>query len=275
MSTTSHKRDTLDELDRPAAADRTAADRTDVSHAAEPSSDEWEDRAGDAASDENDADVEAVGDSDDAADYASYRALSPAAVVACVLGLGSLTAFLDWWLLVLPLCGLVLGIVALRRIAARSDELTGRSLALAGVWLSAAALVASQSWLWYVRLTEVPDGHLRISYADLQPPERSYAPIPDSARDLHGQRVFIKGYVLAGTRKDGIRTFILVRDQGDCCFGGNPKLTDRILVHLKAGHTFTYTNRVQKLAGRFQLKPGLAIDVEGDVIYQLEDAEIL
>jgi hypothetical protein len=136
-------------------------------------------------------------------------------------------------------------------------------------------IVGGQATLWYIRITEVPDGHIRISYADLQPPERSPVPVPDSARDFDGQRVFIKGYVLAGNRKDGIRTFILVRDKGDCCFGGNPKLTDRILVQLKPGHAFSYTDRLQKLAGLFHVRPGQAVDVSGDVIYQLDDAEIL
>jgi hypothetical protein len=209
-------------------------------------------------------------------DYAQYRTLSPSAVVSCVLGVGSVVAFFNWWLAVLPLAGLVVGVFALRRIAARSDELTGRLPALLGVVLSAVCLVGGQATLWYIRLTEVPDGHIRMSYEDLQPDPRVINQIvPTSAEKLDGERVFIKGYVLAGNRKDGIRTFILVRDQGDCCFGGNPKLTDRILVHLKPSNAFTYTNTVQKLIGRFEIRPGRAIDVSGDVVYQLDDAEIL
>ena len=98
-------------------------------------------------------------------------------------------------------------------------------------------------------------------------------PVPDSAHEFDGKRVLIKGYALAGNRKDGIRVFILVRDKGDCCFGGNPKLTDRILVQLKPGHVFSYTDRLQKLAGFFRIRPAQAVDVAGDVIYQLEDAE--
>ena len=212
----------------------------------------------------------------DADDYSSYRSLSPAAVLSAVLGLGSIVAFFDWWLVVLPVAGLALGVFALRRIAARSDELAGRIPALAGVVLSAVCLVGGQTRLWYIRLTEVPDGHIRMTYDDLQPDPRVVNQIvPPTAEELHDKRVFIKGYVLAGTRTDGIRTFILVRDQGDCCFGGNPKLTDRILVQLKGGQTFTYTDKVQKIIGRFQIRLGQAVDVAGNVVYQLDDAEIL
>ena len=208
-------------------------------------------------------------------DYASYRSLSAAAVVSCALGVGSFLAFLDWWLVIIPLAGVAIGIFALRKVAERSEELTGRVPAALGVCLSLAGLIGGQATLWYVRLTEVPDGHVRMSYSDLQPPLRSVVPIPDSAREFDGKQVFVKGYVLAGNRKDGIRTFILVRDKGDCCFGGNPKLTDRILVQLKPGHFFSYTDRVQKLAGKFHIRHGQAVDVAGDVVYQIDDAEIL
>jgi hypothetical protein len=258
MSTASpQERDTVDELE-PGHAERFDDVRSD--HASDQLADERQ----------IDADDESA-----AGDYSQYRALSPAAVTSCVLGLASGAAFFDWWLVVLPVLGLALGVFALRRIAAREDELTGRHVAMGGVVLSGLCLIGSQGRHWYERLTEVPDGHIRISYADLQPPERSVVPISDAARDFDGQRVFIKGYVLAGNRTKGIRTFILVRDQGDCCFGGNPKLTDRILVQLKDGETFNYTDRLQKLAGRFQVKPGQAVDVAGDVVYQLDDAEIL
>jgi hypothetical protein len=219
--------------------------------------------------------VEEGYDAESSEDYASYRSLSPTAVVSCALGVGSFVAFFDWWLILIPVMGIVLGLFALRRISARSEELSGRLPAAIGVWLSAVCLVAGQATLWYIRVTELPDGHIRISYNDLQPPERSVAEYPESAADFDGKRVFIKGYVLAGNRKDGIRTFILVRDKGDCCFGGNPKLTDRILVQLKPGEAFSYTDRLQKLAGRFHIQLGQAVDVAGRVIYQLEDAEVL
>jgi hypothetical protein len=212
-------------------------------------------------------------DAEPSEDYASYRSLSPAAVLSCVLGVASFLAFFDWWLVAVPVAGIVLGVFALRRIASRSDELTGRIPAWIGIALSVLGIVGGQSRLWYVRITELPPGHVRISYSDLQPPERSPLPVPESAYELDGKRVLIKGYVLAGNRKDGIRTFILVRDKGDCCFGGNPKLTDRILVQLKPGLSFTYTDRLQKLAGLFHVEQGQAVDVAGTVIYQLEDAE--
>ena len=55
-----------------------------------------------------------------------YRALAGVAIAAAALALLSPLAFIDWWLAVVPLFGLVLGAVALRDIAGRPAELTGR-----------------------------------------------------------------------------------------------------------------------------------------------------
>jgi hypothetical protein len=224
----------------------------------------------------NDVVHDAISDDAPDSDYANYRAISPAAVGSLVLGLASASAFINWWLVVIPIAGVLLGIVAWRQVNERSDELTGRPLALAGIALSAACAVGGQATLWHEYLTEVPEGHVRLTYNDLQPDERVPGQVvPPAIHEQDGKRVFIKGYVLAGTRREGIQTFILVRDQGDCCFGGNPKLTDRVLVQLKPGRVFSYTDRRQKIVGEFHVRAGKAVDVPGDVVYQLQDAEIL
>ena len=65
--------------------------------------------------------------------------------------------------------------------------------------------------------------------------------VPPSAQELNGKKVFIKGYVYQpsgrGGQMSGLKEFVLVRDKGQCCFGGNPKLTDMILVKLQGSLT--------------------------------------
>ncbi|MDZ4820454.1 MAG: hypothetical protein SGJ20_15920 [Planctomycetota bacterium] len=207
-------------------------------------------------------------------DY-TYRALAPSAVAAAGLAVFSLLAFFDWYLLVLPVLGIGFAIYALRQISIAPDELTGRPFALGGLFVSLLCLVGGASWQSYVYATELPEGHLRIGYDDLQPDEKIPGQIfPPSVEQLNNQQVFIKGYALAGLRQHGITLFVLVRDKGDCCFGGNPKLTDRILIHLKPGVQFDYTDRLLKIAGTFRLRPAQAVDVEGTVLYQIENAEL-
>ncbi|HTU25139.1 MAG TPA: DUF4190 domain-containing protein [Pirellulales bacterium] len=203
--------------------------------------------------------------------FLQYRALSKVAVASLVLGVASLTAALAWVFIPLPLAGILLGVVALRSIRSRPDELAGIQVAKAGLALSALFAVAGPAWLLYQRIAEVPDGYERISYDELQPVKGTRPDaIPESALALEGKKIFIKGFIYPGREMDGIKTFLLVRDQGDCCFGGNPKITDRIQVTLVDPLRLTYKTRLHKLAGVFHVRPATAVNAGGAVFYQLE-----
>lgn len=201
-----------------------------------------------------------------------YRAVSSLAVASVVIGLVSFVALFDWSLAVVPAIGLVTGGVALVQIRSRPRELTGRGLARAGALLSLGFLVGGPGWLTYSYLTEVPEGYRRVSYDLLQPAEgEAEDAIPQSARDLDGQRVFLKGYVFPSQRQtSGIRKFILCRDNGECCFGGDPKLTDMILVTMQGGATIDYSARMFRVAGTFRVAQGESVEGLRGALYQLE-----
>ncbi|MCC7085219.1 MAG: hypothetical protein IT427_09455 [Pirellulales bacterium] len=214
--------------------------------------------------------VDDIGSADD------YRAVSSSAVAGLALGVLSPLALVDWWLGLIPMTAVALSLVGLQQTSKRSDELTGRWLAIAGLVLGLASFVAGQTWLWRIYVNELPPGYSRVSYAELQP-QKGDPPnsIPPEAIALNGKKVLVKGYVYPSSRKEGITQFLLVRDQGDCCFGGNPKLTDRILVRLNDPKGFTFNNGLFKAAGTFFVKPPTqAIDATGAVFYHLEGAEL-
>jgi len=204
-------------------------------------------------------------------DYSQYRALSVLAVASCVLGVLSLTAFLSWPLAVVPLLGVVTGIIALRRIRANAAEMTGQKFASAGIMMSVLFFCAGWGYLTFSYVTEVPPGYERLSYSQLQPdPEVQGQIYPPEIVEYDGHRVFIKGYVLQGKQQSGIKQFILCRDNGDCCFGGQPRLTDRIQVTLKPPLTLEYSTRLRRLAGTFYFAPAQDNYGLGGVIYHLE-----
>lgn len=205
--------------------------------------------------------------------YEHYRALSTSAVASLIIGLLSILAILDWSLVAIPFIGIPLSIVSLVRVKRHGDELTGAGLARAGLSLSLLFGVIGPGWLTYVYVTEVPDGYDRISYAELQPDETQVdQQVPPSALALEGQRIFIKGYVYPGREKDGIRKFLLVRDQGECCFGGNPRITDRIFVTLEDPLLLTYATRSFKVGGTFHVEAHSSAidDAKGGVFYHLK-----
>jgi hypothetical protein len=205
-------------------------------------------------------------------DFSQYRALSTLAVMSLVVGLLSSLALLDWVWLPIAVAGVLLGAHAWRKVNSRRDELSGAGLAKTGLVLSALCLVGGPARLSYEYKHEVPDGYARISYDELQPnPAVPGELVPPSAKALDEKKVFIKGYVYyTGQQKDGIESFLLVRDQGDCCFGGNPKISDRIQVRLVDPLRLTYSTRLHKVAGVMHVKPQAATELKGGVYYYLE-----
>ena len=204
-----------------------------------------------------------------------YRSFGGVTIAAAVLALLSPLGFIDWWLLVVPVLAAVLGLVGWRDILARPDVLTGKLLAI-GSMVVGGLLFAGGFWYQAtVYARELPPGFERLNYAALQPGEGEPANlIPESAVKMHDRDVLLKGYMYPGKQQRGIRQFLLVRDQGDCCFGGNPKITDRVLVQMADKQTIEYTPRLRKIAGRFSIRPTGAVDVDGGVFYHLEDARV-
>jgi hypothetical protein len=108
-----------------------------------------------------------------------------------------------------------------------------------------------------------------------RPGRRLAADLPDTARELDGRSVLLKGYIYPGKQQHGITQFLLVRDQGDCCFGGNPKITDRVLVQLDdPAHPkgIDFSPRLTKIAGKFVVRPTISPGLDGGVLYHLEAA---
>jgi hypothetical protein len=72
-----------------------------------------------------------------------YRAVSGWAVASLVLGLLAPVALVDIWLVLIPLLGIVVALIALARIAVFSPALTGRNAAVAGLFLSVLSVSAA------------------------------------------------------------------------------------------------------------------------------------
>jgi hypothetical protein len=205
-----------------------------------------------------------------------YRAVSSAAVSCLALGLLSALATLDWWLALVPAAGVALGVVALGQIRRRREELTGAAMAKIGLVLCVVLWSVGWARLGTIWATEVPDGYQRISYTDLQPdPNIPGQVVPSSAQALDGQKVFVKGFMYPTSRQQGVHSFLLVRDEGTCCFGGNPKITERIQVVLADPKGTTSALGVRKVAGVFRIRPDLrAVDGPGGILYHLEEAQM-
>lgn len=205
-------------------------------------------------------------------DFSQYRALSAPAVVSIVLGAISIVALLDFWALkAVPALGVIAALAAIVQIRRRPDELTGMKQAKIGLALSGVMLVGTSAYAVIAHQLEVPEGYGRISYAMLKHPDEALEHLPSpAAQELDGKRVFIKGYMFPPSHETGVTRFVLCRDNGDCCFGGQPPPSDMIFVELKEGLDTRYDSRLRHVAGTFHVVNTDKNDVGKQVLYRLD-----
>lgn len=205
-------------------------------------------------------------------DEVTYRPTSPMATTSLVVGIISalsMTLAEDVGaigLAVMPILGILLGIRGLS--SAKRYDMAGSKLAKIGMVLSIVSLFGGEALRAYVVANEAPPGSIKIAYEDLQSQD-PMNPIPPAAKELDGKKVYIKGYVYPGKEQRGIKSFVLCRDNGDCCFGGQPKLNDMIEVTLKEPLTLDYDTRMRRVAGVFKVQEKQEGTL-GRILYQME-----
>ena len=81
--------------------------------------------------------------------------------------------------------------------------------------------------------------------------------------DLFGKRIRIRGYIFPTLKKRGLKQFVLVRDNLECCFGPGAALFDCILVSMKPGQTAEFSTRPVAVEGTFDYQ---VEDIEGTIV---------
>lgn len=202
-----------------------------------------------------------------------YRSISKAAIGAACFSLLSLLFLVSLVFIVLPLVGVVLGLVALSSIRRFPEELSGRRIARFSLILSALLLVGGTGMYIYEYATEVREGYDRISFRILKDDAKTGLPYSEQAEELDGKPVFLKGWVRPGNRKKNLKDFILVGDLGSCCFGGSPKITDVVAISIQGDDRVDYSWRMRKIHGTFRLNREAARTGEKEVprvFYQID-----
>lgn len=190
----------------------------------------------------------------------SYRPVPPLAVITGVTAALSLFGIVTEFALPLAVLGCIFGVLSLKTFKRYAGEYSGQWVAKSGFLVSAFVLLGGSVLHAFTYAREVPEGYLRVSFTnDIAkkgfPFENGRENYHEDVKPLDSQKVFVKGYMYPTGQMEGIRSFILCRDSGDCCFGGQPKLTDMIQVVLKddaRGANF-YSGLVS-VAGVFHLK---------------------
>lgn len=132
---------------------------------------------------------------------------------------------------------------------------------------------------------EGPQDAIRVHYSDFDLLEvLNMAPVPANAvehfpswlNELDGRRVRVRGFMFPTYQEEGLRQFVLARDNDICCFVRKPKVYDVLTVKMRDGVTTRYiSNRPFDVVGIFRISPFSFEGEELDYLYAIEDAVVI
>lgn len=91
---------------------------------------------------------------------------------------------------------------------------------------------------------------------------------------LDGKPIKIRGYILPSFQQKGIKQFVLVRDNMECCFGPGAALYDCILVEMAEGKSASFTVRPVSVEGKFEISEFVGPDGKHLAIYRMLGEEV-
>lgn len=205
----------------------------------------------------------------------NYRPVPVLAVLGLVLAILSGAGIFIWMVLPLCLLAILTSTLGYWTIRHSGGNYSGSFIALSGMILGTTFFLGGIGLQVYMYKTEVPEGYERLSFTkdisekEVQTENGAVKPHPEVA-SLEGKKVFLKGYIYQTGQLKDIGAFLLVKDNQDCCFGGKPKLWDRLGVVMQDGKTIDYRAGKVAIAGTFRLNPKFAGDNELEPIYIVE-----
>ena len=94
--------------------------------------------------------------------------------------------------------------------------------------------------------------------------------LTEKIEKLNGNSIKIRGYILPSFQQKGIKQFVLVRDNMECCFGPGAALYDCILVEMAPGKSTSFTVRPVSVEGKFEISEFVGPDGKHLAIYRME-----
>jgi hypothetical protein len=214
-------------------------------------------------------------------DY-GYRPVPMTAVVGAVLAFLSISALIAWLAIPVAVIATVVCLIAVVQIARSRGEFAGMWLAGLGLATSLVMAVGGVLLTMHRYKTEIPPGYERVSFArDIAAKGIGMAEengkrgivLPEEVRALEGKKIYLKGYMYPQGRPNFLTTFVLCKDNAECCFGGQPALTDMIGVTMSGKQTTDFTPDLVGVAGTLKFNESYR---GGDLepIYLLEAEEV-
>lgn len=187
-----------------------------------------------------------------------YRPMPMLAPIAGVMAVCSLIAYLGLFGIGLAFVGAFVALLAMLSIKRSAGGLSGMWLAATGLVLCMTNALGGIALQVYQYNHEVPDGFERVNFTqEISTPgfelRDNAQHVPQVVKDLVDKPIFIKGFMYPTGQTEGLHAFLLLKDSGECCFGGKPALEDMVGVRMAPGSEVDYYGGRVAVAGTFKL----------------------
>jgi len=102
--------------------------------------------------------------------------------------------------------------------------------------------------------------------------------ITKSLKELDKKTFTIRGFILPTSvfQQSGIKQFVLVRDNQECCFGPGALLYDCVIIEMAAGKSTSFATRVVTVKGKLEIDPESFMDPDGGcyAVYKMLAEEV-
>lgn len=223
-----------------------------------------------------------------------YRSLTAESVGSLILGFLSILTIVSGIFVIFPIMGIVLGILAIRKILGASEELSGLGISSAGVALSVLFALVGIAYQIHVSSFDVPLGYREIDFTKLSANPVT-GKMSEEILDLAYTRdennrivplrpqfdaqgnvippppVFLEGYMFPTKNMSGIDFFMLVPSLEQGKFGTMTRSpTEMVEVNLLGGLSVPYRTSPVRVGGLLFVKENYTGDqmpyhIEADV----------
>ena len=147
-----------------------------------------------------------------------------------------------------------LGLLTLVKIRKTEGAFSGAKTAATGVVLGGVAALCNIGVAALLVSTEVPDGFQSVNFTtDIS--QKGFSEKnslhPDIAA-MNGKPIYLRGFMYRGKQRLGLNSFVIVKDNQQCCFGRQPNQSDMVEVFLPPGETFDLELGLTGVAGTFR-----------------------
>lgn len=197
-------------------------------------------------------DIEVANQVEETVDYKQVASYAVGSIVAAVFGI---LGFFWKPFVIASILGLVLGVLAKRKIMKAPEEISGGAMSTIGLVASVILLVGSVGWQVYSFYCSAPPGYVILPFDDMALDKDGK--VAENIIALDGHKVYIEGYMYPTKQHAGIENFTLVRTLGHCQYcspGTNP--ADMIGVSMERGQSVKYrANKTVAVGGVLTVDP--------------------